>query len=95
MRTMTSVANRLGREILNRIPSGQVVFVSFVEIVGDECLDLLQERSALELQEDGANLAPQGLKEVQVVDGQALTRAVSEGAQCFSANEVQDASNNR
>ena len=67
MRTMTSVANRLGREILNRIPSGQVVFVSFVEIVGDECLDLLQERSALELQEDGANLAPQGLKEVQVV----------------------------
>ena len=53
------------------------VHASFCELYGGRCLDLLHERAAVHIREDGGgNVVAQGLQSVEVASCEALLEAI-------------------
>ena len=99
--TMSGLQQLAARDIFKMMQSkffksrGMVVRVSFFELYGGRCLDLLHDRAKVAIREDGAGqVVAQGLGSVEVKDCDALLEAIKRGnsARTTHRTEMNDVS---
>ena len=93
--TMEGVQARAAVQVFQELSSERSVGVSFFEIYGGRCQDLLRERARLQVREDGrGDVHVVGLAETPVEDAESLLAAISRGNELRTKQktEVNDAS---
>ena len=93
--TMEGVQARAAVQVFQQLSSERSVGVSFFEIYGGRCQDLLRERARLQVREDGrGDVHVVGLAETPVEDAESLLAAISRGNELRTKQktEVNDAS---
>ena len=92
---MEGVQARAAVQVFRELSSERSVGVSFFEIYGGRCQDLLRERARLQVREDGrGDVHVVGLAETPVEDAESLLAAISRGNELRTKQktEVNDAS---
>jgi kinesin family protein 2/24 len=78
--TMVGIQKFLAEDLFHSLGPGAVVFVSFFEIYGGRCQDLLNDRARLNIREDGGGDVVVGeLTELQVLDAGEMLAAIDAG----------------